>query len=81
MPTIDAQHKTDQPVDGSTLRGIHHAVRDARGMHCRHGRADTAHCGRRPRRRQLSQYRAVNRTAFPITVRGDDPAGPGIRSR
>ena len=47
------------PPGGLTVHDAHHAVRDARLVHCRHGRARTVHGTGRNHRMQVSHYRAV----------------------
>ena len=57
MSTIDDQRFVREvEAAGPTVREVHHAVRVARLVHCRHGRARAVRRGR-VRRRPLSEYR------------------------
>ena len=74
MSTIDDQRLVRE-VDaaGTTVLEVHQAVRVARVIHCRHGRAREVHRGR-VRRPPVSQYRpaaVVDTTTHPRAVRSD----------
>jgi len=76
MSTIDDQRLVRE-VDaaGPTVLEVHQAVRVARLIHCRHGRAREVHRGR-VRRPPVSQYRpavVVDTTTQPPVVRSDIP--------
>ena len=75
MSTIDDQRLVrDIDAAGPTVREVHQAVRLARLIHCRHGRAPAVRRGR-IRRRPISEYRpaAVVDTTTQPPVGTDNP--------